>query len=411
MTDFTYPELYGKNGTEPGNPVGNIVNAARGAVCSLYAAAPWALTQTVFGTDPLGVGSATSAFLDNMCGDKPLPAIPPAPLGGLCAIGYNVTTAYSLGGGYVTGVSYAVLGPVGGITYRTTRFGQYEVGFMAGQGAAMQFFSIAGLSANAGDAEKGRLGGQITSITPIVGADNCGLQYPSYPRTPLPPGGYNPIVPYNDRGVQRDLPVKIPPVNIPVGVLVKPTLVVNVGGIRVVFDFRGASILPLNVNINVPLQIGGGNDINPNPNPPDPAPTDGINPIALADRFDRIEDLLKELKDCACPMVGALQVNQIASNAESLRFTPLAATTNRYCAIALTSIPVNAKKQFGNNAPDVVYAGWAWFSSATGYTSERMPIDAQGKIFENKGHFTVFNFTLYKGFRADAFELNVKPKP
>jgi len=408
LADIGYSQLFGKNGTEDGSPTVNLVNAARGAVCSLYRSSPLALSTGRGFPDPTGFGSALSSMYDHMCSDKPLPP-PPAkknPNGQCPGTIYKVKYQYSGYGFSPQTGEFNAAGPIGNVEYRTSNDGNYGPGFEYGTGNPRTFFFITSVGQNSTSFEKGALKGEITKIEVINGPDNCGGAYPYYPELPLPPGGYNPTVPYNDRGSNRDVDVKIVPYVIPVGVqvAVQPHITVKVGAVNIIFDLSGATLAPV-LNVG-PFNFAGGSDTQPNPNPPE-TPSPGIDPIALADRFDAIDQALKALKECACPDTSTLQVNQIAAGAQSYSYSPLSIDRNRYCAIALTQVPVNAKKQYGGFAPDVIYAGWAWFSGPGGYLSERMPVDSIGKVFKNDGHYNTFHFTLNKGFLCDAYELNV----
>lgn len=411
MADIEYSEMRGRNGTEPGDVLLNLASAARQAVCGIYRASPGAIVGNDAAIDPIGVGRAVAGFYDRMCSDTgPMPTLPPSPGTGQCpGTIYRVQIAWKWF--QFTGTTDRNLpGPIGPIKYRDTPGNNYEAFHEYGTQTPRQTAFI--INVDQADANrKANLSASFTSITPVSGVDNCGQIAPTFPRAPLPPGGFSPTVPYRDRDGIRNVPVRIFPVPVPVGINVTPTVNVQIGEINFNFDLKGAKLFPINLDLTVPINIGPGTDVQPNPNPPKEDPGEGLDPKAISDRFDRLEDLLEELKDCACKEEGDLTTTQFATNVTSFVKTGLPEGRNKFCAIALTKLPQDDKRINGENAPDVIFAGWAWFVGANGYTSERMPVDAAGKLFKNPGGFTGFAFTLQKGCRGNAFQLDAPIPP
>lgn len=68
-----------------------------------------------------------------------------------------------------------------------------------------------------------------------------------------------------------------------------------------------------------------------------------------------------------------------------------------YITLTLTTKPVNAKTQFGGNAPDVFYAGWFEFRTE-GFFYVRQPIHWENSIFIPPKGATGYAYTLYTGF-------------
>jgi hypothetical protein len=189
--------------------------------------------------------------------------------------------------------------------------------------------------------------------------------------------------------------VNIPPIIIPPGAIqVKPQITVKIGPNRITFDLSGGK-LSFEPDISIPITIGRGPN-GENPNSPIPLEP-GLDGELIADRFDRIEDLLQDLEDCACDDsdLGAL-VATPGNNANS-QCVSISVGRNKFCAIAITQRPTNEKSQAGLNAPDVLYAGWAWFKTGD-YLFERTPVDCEGKIFKNPGNASAFCYTLYAGY-------------
>jgi len=406
VSDYSLDALKANPVTTTLDTAFNLANAARDGLCTVYRNAPWALTYGEGGFDPTGLGGAFRRTLDNVCSDKDLPPLPPSPGGGLCNVRYRVeyVTRSPDSGGTIQespGVIF-LFGPIGGVAFEKTpglaNSGRYYIpNDIPTDKFVLIQFPTTGPTA-------GKYSAQITAISPVTpGTDICGQadrQFP--PRLPAP-DEYGGNRTYRDRGIDITVPFKVPPIIIPPGaVQVNPTLVVKIGKVEVNFDLSGAS-----VNFNFGGGPGGsvGNPGGSNPNDPVQNPADGIDPELLADRFDRIEDLLKELEDCACkpdPSSGLVVTPGTEAAGQCIA---LSVTRNRYCAIAVTQAPPNQRIQFGNNSPDVVYAGWAWFKGGD-FLFERFPIDAQGKLYANPGKASAFCYSMNAGFKGKPFMLD-----
>jgi len=188
---------------------------------------------------------------------------------------------------------------------------------------------------------------------------------------------------------------------------VAPKFEVKIGPNRVVFDASGGT-LKIEPSLNVPITIGGGGS-SPNPNTPVTVGPD-IDGEVLADRFDRIEDLLGELEDCACNNKPLGDYVVTAGTPAASQCVSVPTGRNRFCAIAIGQVPENRKSQAGGNAPDVLYAGWAWFKTGD-YLFERQPIDCSGKIFANPGGAEAFCYTMNTGYVATPLIVDVPIAP
>ena len=71
----------------------------------------------------------------------------------------------------------------------------------------------------------------------------------------------------------------------------------------------------------------------------------------------------------------------------------------RFVTLDISAKPSNPKYESGGAAPDVFYAGWAWYNAA-GENYERMPIDAIAKAFAIQPRATGFSFTCRQGYTA-----------
>jgi len=407
MADYSLEQIKANPGADSSSTPLNIVSAARNGLCGLYRSKPW----TIFGVP--GPGEDTSPqsdsyrqVLDNLCDDQPLPDWSPPTPGGKCAIPYDVTFVFTgdpdSSPPFTTTDTRRVTGPIGSIQMRTN----------PANPASWQYYFTAGVSGsiiNVGQFLKAESNASsfkayINSVVAVNPAlDICGSRLPSFP--PGVGGGqdYNPPVTYRDRGVSIPVNVNIPPIIIPPGaVQVKPSFEVKIGPNKIVFDLSGGK-LSIEPSLNVPITIGGGGTT-PNPNTPVAPEIDGE---AIADRFDRVEELIDRLKKCVCDPYPPFDNEQLFSNVQSGCYTLLPKDRNKFCAINITQSPTNPKSQPGGSAPDVLYCGWAWFHTGAGQASERFPVDAFGKIYPNEGRYGVFCFTLYEGYRADVYGLHV----
>lgn len=412
MTQFSIEQLKDNVLADSANTLANIASGARNAVCGVYRASPgFMLPSDGTALPPLEpLADAYRAMFDNLCGDQPLPQLPPRLTGGKCAVNYIVsyqTQTPAAGGGVTTNPGTALLlGPIGGVQLRDVAGspGQTEFGIVHRGGAG--FFGV--LAFTKAQPRASEFSAQIQAITPQVpGSDNCGDVPTTYPPRVTPPGTYSPPVTYRDRGVSINLPGLIPPIIIPPGaVQITPEINIKVGPNNVKFDFSGATV-KLEVNPTVNVTIGGGNGV-ANPNPPtNITPDDSLDEIA--DRLDRLEDLIEDVKKCACDDGYSGSLVTTIGNPANSQCVSVSTTRNRFCAIALGQQPIKTKIQSGGAAPDVLYAGWAWFKAGD-YLFERQPIDGSGKIFRNPGGAESFCYTLYSGFTGTPIILD-EPTP
>lgn len=387
-----------------GTPVGDMIRGAGSLYCDLIRNYPaWSLS------DPLGITPLNRAIGERICGTTPPlpPPDQPALPGGKCVCQrYRVDYTVDPDNFPPFTASFECRGPISVVGWRpglvpnTYRFlvihqndscnGTVENNLVG---------NISQTSLNAGYKVT------VDAITAIGGVDNCGGQVPKY--SPIQP-------PANE--LQRNVNINITPgVNIAIPVIiVRPNVDININptvninlqpqfnfpdlGVNIGFDLGG-------ININNNIQIGGGNNYfpvpDPRPNPPTLPPGKSVD-TDLTELYRRVNDLrerLVRIEECACDTDPVLTpVNLGSGNSGS--FTLPAKT--KFVVLTLTTIPGNRKEQGGLNAPDVLYAGWAWFRGVLNSLGERTPVDASAKYYQVNPQANTFCFTLYAGFVGQA---------
>lgn len=414
MARISYDDLNSGINAPTGDAATDMANAAANAFCDAFNAAPGGFLAFPPTHAPF---AATSDLVRKMC--EPRDKMPPPPEkpfdGGQCpCILYRVNyTAYR--DGTVWYATYADLfGPISGLSLGNQ--GELKtIGLFYGSAACggRQRFNLIANFENYG-MQVGAFFAEINSVAPTDGSgDLCGNPPPQYPPAVPDLGDLisSPTIVLGGEPVVT--PVKIPPVRLPVGSPLFPLINVNVGGIDINFDLGGVDI-----NISPDIQPP---DILPNPNfppgynlppytPPAPTPdlapiTDKLNDIedSLDDsngKLDDIKDKLDELDDCdRCePTVDITFTSYPSTNSRvvsSLR-KPLWKVK-----VTVTTQPINAKKEPGMSAPDVLYAGWFWFVT-DGHQHTREPLDCATKMFVAPVGANGFAYTCRVGFEASA---------
>lgn len=240
------------------------------------------------------------------------------------------------------------------------------------------------------------------SVSPAAGyTDNC----PPKPIVDYPPIGELPPVQIPGPGGPITVRPTIPPITVNPTVNFSPTVNVNLGGFTVNFSLGGVNVF-IPVIAPGPVTIGPGTP-GTNPVPIPGSPDNGDSFYELNTKLKNLRLQVDKLKQCVCDPEPQYDSEQLFANVQSGCYTLLPKDRNRFCAVNIIQTPTNPKNQNGGSAPDVLYCGWAWFHTGQGQATERMPIDAFGKIFENTGRYGVFCFTLYEGYRANVFGLHV----
>jgi hypothetical protein len=402
----------------PRRAVERYLKPALDFACAIAAHNP----TNVIPDDVIGpINTAGREFIRDLCRPTVPPGINPVPepetpfQGGQCETGYTVVIEYDNQNGTPKfRDTFRAIGPL--------RVEQNPPDSNGDVGVLMRGKNSSGNRAeilltvykrDAAPSEKPRAWSVISVSRDDGNADNCGSPPPGYaPKTNpprLPPS--MPIPDYPGSPTSPNLPVTIPPIILPPG-LISPVLQVNVGPFNVNFSAGGFTIVPT-------IQIGPGGGVISAPGTPGSGGEaidykrildfvgDGF--YRLNDRFNLTDKALKELKECACQELTGLDTI-LEGNTPSGSIT-LPQKRNKFVAIKLTVIPVNAKMQEGGNGPDVYYQGWAWFGTSAGYTSERFPIDGRGKVYANTGNFDRFFWTCYNGTQCEVYVLNRPIQP
>lgn len=393
-------EQFGGGAYAAGTAVGDLIRAAGGFYCDAIRQYPnWSLSN------PLGLDPISRGINDRLCGgrpDLPLPDQPALPGGRCFCSRYRVFYEVDPDNAPPFTASYDTNGPISVLGWQSgLNPAAYDFRVIS-QNDSCNGLRTENLVANISQtAINNGYKVRVTNITPLAGApDNCGGQVPKY--DPI-----QPPINFLERNVNINLSPTIP-IAIPV-ILVRPnvdiTLSPNVNinlqpqfnfpdlGINIGFDLGGINI---NNNIASPT-INFGVPRDPRPVPPQLPPGQSVD-TDLTELYRRVrvlQDQLADLLECACPPDKTL-TPQTLGNGESGTF-PLPAGT-RFVILQLNTIPGNRKFQSGFNAPDVLYAGWAWFRNTLNSQSEREPVDASIKYFIPTPNSNAFCYTLYGGF-------------
>lgn len=392
------------------------IKVAAGALvfgCGLYRDYPGAV-----------VGQNPSPFLkglmDTLCDDRP-PGLPPPPsspfVGGQClGIGYGFTTSspfvnQSLPSGLVPNTSQTppLWGRVTGFNPVPHR-GRFDNWYVS--------VTCAADSSSPNQINREVEVGLFSEASPVIGSlqrfdsqpDTCGDPPSSYPISVIPDdrkvGSLTNI--YND-GANFTVPLIYTPLSI------SAPLTINVGGVNFKFDFGGLTIGDGDGLSDVVNNIAGSvtkisND------------TDVIrNDIDIVrNDTDVINSTVNRTEESVVNIAGTISVvNTLVTNApippESIEEEPPNDEPEREdidnmfaVRVELTTIPINAKMQFGIAAPNVLYAGWFEFKRGT-YAYPREPIAFQEGIFKAPMGADGYAYTLYVGYAGEATVIKLKP--
>jgi len=249
----------------------------------------------------------------------------------------------------------------------------------------------------------------IVSVRRVDGQpDNCGQPPKAFPDTsPAPPDGFTspptPIVINDNDTININYNFKPPTMPTPPA-LALPPIVINYlspslnpeFNIPITFDFK--------INPTINLGEGGGEF-----NQDDRDKIENIN-NNTTNMGDKITNIKNEITN----------ITNIDNNAPSDPddFDPPVEDQapgeyeQSYLAavqVKLTKVPVNAKTQSGNTAPDVLYAGWFEWRQA-GYCVPRQPIHFMDNVFLAPKGVDGFAFTLYTGYEGTATSIINKEK-
>ena len=345
-----------------------VAQGAANFACSVYRNYPeWAK----------GVGPAKDV-LDGLWGDLCAPrpgGVPPGSNphpGGMCdGVVYlfriqlrNMDGSWGaiLGGGFGND-PFGYYGPIGGVTAKNN----------AANTSCEIFLESRGQAGNAILPFANRL---FTGTSPSSGArlielrradgqpDNCGSYPGGYPGG----GGVPPVSALSTNlpvtlptGIDIDLPIGLVSVNVDAGITL------SVGSIPVTIDFGGLTFAP---EFNIGGDSGGNGE-----NPDDTYIPSHISPNGQ--NYDEGESPEGESG-------GEDGIPKL-----------------KWVTVSLTTIPTNAKKQFGMGAPDIVYAGWFEWRAA-GKCLPREPIHFEQNIYQAPDGVDGYAYTMQSGYKAKA---------
>ena len=342
--------------------------------------------------------SFVRGYMSRLCSDGPLPQLDPPPFsGGQCdGVLYDVTisrSVYNISNclEVVSGsVVISVLGPVQGIVKQVVTPAQTTTscnGLAADPVDLSDWFLLSGspdfLVATGTYTDPNENANPPLSnftITNVVRNDGqpdlCGdlpLAYP--PTSPNIPGDFT---------IQRNLTIEDG-----VDLVLNFFYNTNLGTFPMNFDLNGIKIVLDLGGVNfyyAPTGNNGSGGTLPGGQPsPLPAPNDNLDikyppPVAPPPNNTDYDEEEKTETDPKEEDVG-----------EELAFV----------RVELTSIPSNARNQFGDGAPDVYYAGWFEFQ-AEGYNFPRQPIHFIDNVYRKPIGATGYAYTLYNGFLGKA---------
>lgn len=385
-----------------GTAIGSMISAAGGFYCDMIRKYPnWSL-QNPLGLDPISRG-----INDKLCGGSPPLPLPdnPAVPGGKCqCVQYDVAYTGRLAQGSSFSGVFRVRGGISQAQYFTNSSGNIAFGFKAynEQCNRVESFNVID-NVTLADIESGQAFGRIDTITRVDGQpDLCGDQPPTY----------KPIVPPVNE-VNRVVPILIAPgiaIAAPI-IFIRPTANININptlnfNLTPVFNFPslGINISPKinGIEINNTINFVGGNQPglpDPRPDPPTIPPSAGSDTdlTEVYRRLTELKNLSDEIKECACDENPPLTAIGLGTGNS---FTASLPANTKFVVMTIIEIPGNRKFQDGLFAPDVLYAGWAWFGYEPNFLALRDPVDSERKVFFAQPGAKQFAWTLYQGFRA-----------
>ena len=366
--------------------------------CNLWSSFPDQITQ-----NKSLASSFARGFMNNMCADQPLPPAPTVPfMGGQCVgvqyrLRFNIAviTNGTLSGwsgpgilgtniaGPITSISLLInnVGTVAGLEHWS--FQSNGIPPIDGNSTRNYTFRVTtedGTIHDLGVASQS--GVQFIDVVRADGQpDLCGNPDESYPETSPQPNDYTTIVNIlSEDNSTQSYPLEYKPTNFSFPLnfdLGGVNVEVNLGGIN--FNFSAVSI------DGVPIPLPDGQES------PIPIPSDDEN---------RRTNCIKRLPP------NSTNYNEDDKTETDPKEEDVGETLE-FVRVTLTSVPTNVKNQFGDGAPDVVYAGWFEFQGE-GYNFPRQPIHFMNSIFIPPEGATGYAYTLYEGILGKATVYTVK---
>lgn len=411
MADISLAEMNEALSGSAGDFLVDAANAARRGVCRAFRKAPAAIVGS-----PLDNGAARAwqGLAERLCNPLPEPLPEPSdPVpGGQCqGVLYSLIyrSRNTPSDPWVESGALERYGAISGIVLE--RASETAMAIVLKSGGAVPPGTPTDEILGFVSGEAGSLGSaELLEVNRVDGLpDNCGDVPPNYPIQPADAGDldYDDVIPVGGKPVK--LPVTINPVKVDVGIQVKPEFNVNIGGIQINLDVTGAKITispTLNINPVLPPAL------DPRPEPPpavqppqDPGQVDeetGESLQEILDELAEIKEIAQDTKTCACDEEPetSLVPDLLGSGASGDFILP---EGTRFVRLSISAQPQNPRRENGLSAPDVLYAGWAWYKYLNG-VAERLPIDAADKTFliDSTDVPSRFAFTCRVGFSAVA---------
>ncbi len=413
---------------------GEIANAAATQICSLYGKSPSTLVRTV----PFGAGAIDNSrgVFDDLCED--IAPLPPAPTpnftGGQCdRVRYRVRGVAKLKQKSSPTQNFPerdvpIDVPVWGLITHVLLedFVNDTTAPFTGSGYSRLTCYCRGLGGTAlstvgphillgsSDNEIQSIG--VITITKFDGSpDTCGNPAPVYPPPSASPGDLDKTTIINvSPNVSVSVPVKIVPTFAPSANIFKPEFNVDVGGINVNISAGGFTFSPtVEIPVDLPYPYSDPRAVKP---PSIAIKIDGGGgggECDLTEVIDRLIDIEDEVVRCCdrdAPH-SPPQANKVLSQEYLMAgsiFQSLPARTFQVTVDVLTR-PESEKFQAGGvSAPTVLYAGWFWFAAGN-HMSDRMPVDAEFKIFSPPERVTDSFACSMKGYTARIVAYYINP--
>lgn len=424
--DLTYKDFRANRAAGNLSLYGQIADAAAEKICGLYGKSPASLVRIIpFGT---GLIDNSRGVFDDLCKDiAPPPALPAPPFsGGQCdAVRYNVKVRVTYNQIYgepptvhqtTQDVDDTVWGPIGGVSLSnpgTYSFLGVSVDGYATVRIACRGYGYDGIKPPGFYSPYGRSDFSIASAVLISAvrvdslADNCGNPPATYPPPSTDPSDYDGTTNITISPTTIvNVPVRIVPTFAPVIGIFRPEFNVNVGGINVNFSAGGLTFSPtleIPVGVNLP-----GSD--PRTNPPTALPitkpSAGTCPdVNLQPVLDQLDIIKKEVEECCDryhPFSDLLTSDYDVQTLGSGSSGVFNLHEKAYrVVLTITNPEAKGRSQGGGLAPEVLYAGWAWFKSGGGML-DRAPIDSPIKAFDVPARCDgTFAFTLNGIYNAN----------
>lgn len=343
-------------------------------------------------------GSFTRGFMNRMCRDKTLPSAPiPTQSPGKCPVPYIITAnaivsrknafrGLDVGDTVlITPNNFSTLGPIDSLD--VTPFVPDTNVKIRGlpepsNNLNTYFYNGGQVKWSLADGVELAISGIfISEITEFFYArqdglpDDCGDTEQVYP--PSNPGvnDYTTIININSEdGDTISYPLTYNPINISF------PMHFDLGGITIVIDLGG-----INFNFNLVNIDGVGI----------PLPGDILPPLLPPEDDKNREIPVPKLPPPTNPIFQPLPRDETDPKEEEVGIEL------EFVRVTLISKPSNHKRQWGDGAPNVIYAGWFEFQSE-GYNFKRNPIHFDNCLFRKPEGATGYAYTLYEGFTGFA---------